>query len=125
MRFSKRTAVVVSGLAVAGGTALGLGTATTADAAVRSTHQGWYPNDHHRQASRLSGRSLNANRTHERTVVINRIKLANVSKNTNNARQRAASAAGGGGGGGGGGADQQQQQQQQQQTAAAPAPPVI
>lgn len=121
MRFSRRTTVVASWLAVAGGAALGLGTATTASAAVKSGHQGIYPSSHHsRQASHLSGRALNANRTHERTIVINRLRLSNVSRNTNSARQRqrdsAAAAAGGGGGGGGGGGDDGQQQQQQQQT---------
>jgi hypothetical protein len=128
MLFPKRATIVVSCLAIAGGAPMALGAATAADAAVRSVHQGWYPRDHHRQAqaSHLSDRSLNANRTHERTLVINRFRLSNVSRNTNTAAQRqrqrdrasAAAAAGGGGGGGGGGGDDGQQQQQQQQQAA-------
>jgi hypothetical protein len=137
MRFPKSVAFALSCASVAGGIAFGVAAASPADAAVTATpRHGWH--DHHRQSSWLSGRSrsLNANRHHEATLVVNRFRLANISRNNNSAQQdqnarsrsNSAAAAGGGGGGGGGGGDRDGQQQQPQarpNTDAANAGPTI
>jgi hypothetical protein len=121
MAFPKRMAIALSCASIAGGMAFGMAGAGTANAAIKAVPRGGWHHDHHRQSAWLSGRGANFNRHRDRTIVINRFKLANVSRNTNTAQQdartrtRSAAAAGGGGGGGGGGADPAAQQQQQQQ----------
>lgn len=118
MDFSKNMTIAISCLAVAGGAILALSAASPASAAaVTSARSWWHPHDHgwhvanaaSRQASRQHARNLNAH--NQRTIVINRFNLRNISRNTNSAQQdhrqgqfssSAAAAAGGGGGGGGG-----------------------
>ena len=110
MVFSRSVRIVLSGLAVTGGAVLGLGAAAVPASA--SAPQDLFPHSHSHSHARLSDRSLNANRHAQRTTVINRVNISNVSKNTNDTRsdQRlksnevaSANAAAGGGGGGGGG----------------------
>jgi hypothetical protein len=83
---SRRTTIVVSCLAAAGGIAIGLGAASTADAAVRVTDHGVYPRDHHGQATRASGGDLNSNRHLREVTTINPISINDVGDNTNISR---------------------------------------
>src|SRR3954452_17246030 len=82
---SKSMAIVVSGLAITGTAALGLGLSPADAMSMRWGHGHGCCG---RQASYLSGHGLNLNRHHQRIIIVNRINLSNVTRNNNDTRQR-------------------------------------
>jgi hypothetical protein len=124
MGFSKRVLIAASGLVLAGGASLTMGTTNAVSAAaVTAGPQTLFRHDGccasgSRLSDRLSGRSFNVNHHSQRMIINNRTIVNNISTSDSDAKQRqrlenspatsaasSSSAAGGGGGGGGGGGD--------------------